>query len=145
MRSNLYLCYFVNKDLIDITKELQFATSRSGGKGGQNVNKVETKVEARWNINSSIIINAEQKEILINKLATKINDAQELIVTSSEDRTQLANKISVIKKINRLVNDALKVQKKRKKTAVPAGVKQARLKGKKVRAEIKEGRKKVDF
>jgi ribosome-associated protein len=135
----------VNKELIDITKELQFATSRSGGKGGQNVNKVETKVEARWCITNSVIASNEQKEILLNKLANKINDAQELIVTSSEDRTQLANKLSVIKKINRIVNDALKVEKKRKKTAIPEGVKQARLKEKKVRAEIKEGRKKIDY
>lgn len=95
---------------------------------------------------TSQIITADQLTLLQTKLENKINDKGELVVTNSESRTQLANKIGVIKKINQIVNDALKVPKKRKKSPVPAGVKEARIRDKKVRSIIKEGRsKKIDY
>ena len=88
---------------IDVTRELEFKTSRSGGKGGQNVNKVETQVEVRFNIASSFILSQDQKELLLQKLARQLNKNNELLVVCNEGRTQLGNKSKAIKKINQLI------------------------------------------
>ena len=128
----------------DISSELKLKTSRSSGKGGQNVNKVETKVEARWNIQNSALFTEEQKKIIQKKLANKINDAGNLIVTASSDRSQIGNKEIVIKKINELVTKALHIPKKRKPSKFPQAVIEKRMKNKKIKGEIKELRKRVD-
>ena len=128
----------------DISSELKLKTSRSSGKGGQNVNKVETKVEARWNIQNSALFTEEQKKIIQKKLANKINDAGNLIVTASSDRSQIGNKEIVIKKINELVTKSLQIPKKRKPSKVPQAVVEKRMKNKKIKGEIKELRKRVD-
>ncbi len=128
---------------IDITKEIQFQTARSGGKGGQNVNKVETMVEGRWLVNESQLIIEHQKKIIYQHLANRITAEGFLLVKSQMHRTQSANKDEVIEKMNLLVSKALLPKKARIATKIPKGVKEKRLNHKKQNASIKENRKKL--
>ena len=128
---------------IDITKEIIFKTARSGGKGGQNVNKVETMVEGYFSIRNSALFTTEQKDTLEGKLSAKINSDGLLLVKSQVHRTQLGNKAEVLRKMTDLLVQGLKKPKKRVATKPSKAVKERRIENKKRVGQTKEGRKKI--
>lgn len=128
--------------MIDFSSEIFFRTARSGGKGGQHVNKVETMVEAYWNINASTCFTSEQKELILRKLNNRINVEGVLIVKSSESRSQLANKKKALEKMLVLVNQSIRKPKKRIASKPSKAVIEKRLDIKRQQSEKKLRRKK---
>lgn len=121
--------------------EFDFSTSRSSGPGGQNVNKVSTKVELRFNLRISPNFSEGEKELLFKKLRNKINREDELILVSQSERTQLSNKIAVTLKFYDLVSKALTMPLKRRSTQPTLTSKLKRLDSKRNRSELKRQRK----
>ena len=129
---------------IDFSPEFSFKTSRSSGPGGQNVNKVNTKVELSFDVENSALLLDEEKERIKNNLASKLTKDFVLIITSQSERTQLRNKEECIRKFYEIIEEALKVPKKRKKLKMSKAAIEKRLKQKKHTSEKKDSRKKPD-
>ena len=125
----------------DLLKVVVFKTSRSGGKGGQNVNKVSSKVELILNIEDTPFLNNEQRLLLRERLATRLDQEGNLHIVSQEDRSQLMNKERTILKLIALFKTALHVQKARKPTKTPKSVLRKRMDDKRSVAAKKSSRK----
>jgi len=128
----------------NLLAEVTFKTSRSGGSGGQHVNKVSTKVELDFDVLESKVLTDEEKVLVSEKLASRLTSDGILQVISQSERSQLRNKKVALEKFQELIQACFVVPKKRKPSKVPRRVKEKRLLTKKMKAEIKKLRRK-DF
>jgi ribosome-associated protein len=132
----------MNKEII--LSEINFKAVRSSGAGGQNVNKVASKIQLTFDLNNSQGIDYEEKQLVLDKLSNRLTSENILILSCDEDRSQLKNKTIITKRFLELIKNALVVPKERKETKVPKAMIEKRLSTKKSIAEIKGNRKKPD-
>jgi len=125
--------------------EFIFQASRSRGAGGQNVNKVNSRVELFFNINNSLCLDDEEKAIIFEKLKNRISSEGQLIISCETERSQFRNKELCIEKFFDLIVQALKVKKKRINTKPTHASRQKRMDTKRLRSDIKQSRKKPDL
>jgi ribosome-associated protein len=128
-----------------IKSELIYKAVRSSGAGGQNVNKVSSKVVLSFDLLNSQALSEEEKELILVKLSSRLTSEKILILNCDEDRSQLKNKAIVTKRFLDLVKNALIIPKIRKATKIPKSVIRKRIKDKKNISEVKNNRKKPDF
>ena len=128
-------------DIHQLQSEISFKTSRSGGKGGQNVNKVSSKVELNFDVLNSKLLTDAQKDLISLKLENRINSEGVLQIVSQSERSQLKNKKVVLLRFYELIEMAFHVRKKRKPTKIPRSVIEKRLKAKKRKSDIKKLRR----
>jgi ribosome-associated protein len=132
---------FVQEGITIPEHELEITTSKSGGAGGQHVNKTESKITVRWNVKTSNAITHEQKMRIIENWGGRLTEEGDFIIHSSESRSQQHNKMAALKRLEKEIKKALYVPKKRMKTRVSKSAKEARLQSKKIRSSVKKLRK----
>jgi ribosome-associated protein len=126
-----------------ILSELEFSASRSGGPGGQNVNKVNTKITLKWDVVNSHLINDEQRTLLLQKLSSRLTTEGVLLLTTQDKRSQLQNKEESLNKLDELLEAAFKQKKIRKPSKPSKTAKKKRVENKRKHSEKKEWRRKV--
>ncbi|KGO91455.1 alternative ribosome rescue aminoacyl-tRNA hydrolase ArfB [Flavobacterium subsaxonicum] len=132
-------------DTQKIVTELGYKAVRSSGAGGQNVNKVSSKVVLSFNVAQSQYLSEEEKALIETRLASRLTDDKVLILQCDEDRSQIRNKDIVTKRFFQVIEAALKVDKPRKPTRIPRSVIKKRIEGKRRQADKKQSRKRPDF
>ena len=138
MNNNL----FINNNITIPEHELEITASRSGGAGGQHVNKTDTKITIRWNIKNSNALTEEEKQRILEKLQSRITQDGDLIVHNSESRSQQQNKKNALNNLATIIRNALHREKKRIATKISKALKEARLKSKAHQSKIKQMRSK---
>ncbi len=132
-------------DTQKIIPELQYKAVRSSGSGGQNVNKVSSKVVLSFSLPASAALTDDEKALLQTRLASRLTDSQTLVLQCDEDRSQFRNKHLVTQRFLQLIETALKVDKPRKATKIPKAMVKRRLDNKRRQGEVKQSRRKPDF
>jgi len=132
-------------DIKALENECNLKAIRSSGSGGQHVNKVATKIELSFSVIDSLVLNENQKSIILDKLSNRLTKDQVLLLQCGETRSQLKNKGIVLKRLVQILKEALKPRKIRKSTKVPKAVIKRRLKSKKINAQRKENRRKPEL
>jgi ribosome-associated protein len=124
--------------------EITYQTSRASGPGGQNVNKVESRVELRWNLPTSQVLSDVQKQLILEKLANQLTATGDLLVVAQDDRSQLRNKEIALARFHELLQKSLRRPKPRRATRPSAGAVRQRLEGKKRQSDKKANRRRLD-
>ena len=124
--------------------EITFQTSRSSGPGGQNVNKVESRVELRWSLEASQVLTPAQKQLILEKLAGQLTQEGYLLVVAQDDRSQLRNKEIALARFYELLQKSVRRPKPRRTTRPSAGAVRKRLEGKKIQSDKKANRRRPE-